>query len=235
MGVEILSKYKILLFDLDDTILDFGAAEGESLTQVLHHQGVKPKPELYKRYRMINQQHWEMLERNELTKEKVLTRRHEIFFDELGIKVDGSIVDEMYRTQIGEHGHKLADGAHKTIKHLSEYYRMYIITNGLKQTQEKRLRNSGILPYFNGVFISEDTGYQKPMKAFFDYVTGRIEDFTNESALIIGDSLTSDILGGINSNIDTCWYNPEDRANPYNFEPDYEIRQLNDITHILDR
>ncbi|WP_411843345.1 YjjG family noncanonical pyrimidine nucleotidase [Salinicoccus sp. HZC-1] len=230
-----MKKYKYLLFDLDDTILDFGAAENKALEFVLNSHEVAYRPDLYNRYKTINQTHWEMLERNELMKDKVLSKRHEVFFDELGLKVDGVIVDKMYRTQIAEHGHQLFEGALETIQQLSSEYYLCIITNGVKVTQEKRLNNSGILPYFKDVFISEDTGYQKPMKAFFDHVAGRIEGFRPKEALIIGDSLTSDILGGINSGIDTCWYNPEEKSNPYDFRPVFEIRQLNELFQILDR
>lgn len=230
-----MKKYKYLLFDLDDTILDFGAAENKALDFVLKSHEISAVPGLYERYKTINQNHWEMLERNELTKDQVLTGRHEMFFRELGETVDGSVVDDMYRTQIAENGHRLFEGALDVIKILSEAYPLYIITNGVKDTQEKRLANSGILPYFKDVFISEDTGYQKPMKEFFDYTAGRIDGFHCEDALIIGDSLTSDILGGINSGIDTCWYNPKAKRNPFEFRADFEIRQLNELFHVLDR
>lgn len=230
-----MKEYKYLLFDLDNTILDFDAAEDKALEYVLNSHKIKNTPGLYDRYKAINQAHWEMLERNELTKDKVLTKRHEAFFGELGHTVDGAAVDEMYLSQIAKHGHQLFEGAMDVIKILSEAYPLYIITNGIKKTQEKRLDNSGILPYFEDVFISEDTGYDKPMKGFFDYTAGRINGFHSEDALIIGDSLTSDILGGINSSIDTCWYNPGTKSNPFEFNPDFEIRQLNELLQILDR
>lgn len=230
-----MNNYKYLLFDLDDTILDFGAAEDKALEFVLNSHEITNEPGLYDRYKSINQSHWEMLERNELTKDKVLTRRHEVFFGELGRSVDGAAIDEIYRSKIAEHGHQMFEGALDVIKILYRAYPLYIITNGVKNTQEKRLRNSGILPYFQDVFISEDTGYEKPMKAFFDHVAGCIDDFNPQNALIIGDSLTSDILGGINSGIDTCWYNPHKKNNPFDFKADFEIRKLNELFEILDR
>ncbi|WP_017547714.1 YjjG family noncanonical pyrimidine nucleotidase [Salinicoccus carnicancri] len=230
-----MKNYKYLLFDLDDTILDFGAAENRALEFVLESQSVDNSPELYDRYKTINQAHWEMLERNELTKERALAKRHEVFFDELGHSVDGALINEMYMAQIAEHGHRMFDGALDVLRILSEAFPLYIITNGVKATQEMRLENAGINPYFQDVFISEDTGFQKPMKEFFEHVAACIDGFTPNDALIIGDSLTSDILGGINSGIDTCWYNPDAKENPFGFKADFEIRQLNELFRILDR
>lgn len=230
-----MKNYKYLLFDLDDTILDFGAAENRALEFVLESQRVDNSPGLYDRYKAINQAHWEMLERNELTKDRALAKRHEVFFGELGRSVDGAFINEMYMTQIAEHGHRMFDGALDVLRILSEAFPLYIITNGVKATQEKRLANAGITPYFQDVFISEDTGFQKPMKEFFEHVAACIDGFTPGDALIIGDSLTSDILGGINSGIDTCWYNPDAKENPFGFKADFEIRQLNELFRILGR
>lgn len=228
-----MNRYHTLLFDLDDTLLDFGRAEQTALRKVLSHFGIEATPELFQRYSKINRVHWEMLERNELSKNEVLSYRHERFFKSLGKEVDGATIDQLYRNAVAEHGHHLFDGALEIVEELSWTYRLFIITNGVKETQQKRLHCSGLGPYFSEVFISEDVGYQKPMKAFFDHVGARIEDFDSSRALIIGDSLTSDIKGGHNSNIDTCWYNPLGRSNPFSFSPHYEIKQLNEIHQIL--
>ncbi|OZT76329.1 YjjG family noncanonical pyrimidine nucleotidase [Salinicoccus roseus] len=228
-----MDQYHTLLFDLDDTLLDFGKAEQTALENVMAHFDMEATPESFQLYREINKAHWEMLEQNELSKNEVLSLRHERFFEALGKKVDGSEVDLLYRKSIAEHGHHLLDGALEVVEELSRTHRLFIITNGVKETQQKRLQHSGLLSYFSGVFISEDTGYQKPMRAFFDYVATRIEHFDRKRALIIGDSLTSDIKGGYNSNIDTCWYNPLGRSNPFSFSPHYEIKQLNEIHQIL--
>lgn len=228
-----MDPYHTLLFDLDDTLLDFGRAEQTALENVLAHFEMEATPESFQLYREINKAHWEMLERNELTKGEVLSYRHERFFEALGKKVDGSRVDQLYRKTIAEHGHHLFDGTLEVVEELSRTHRLFIITNGVKATQQKRLQRSGLLPYFSGVFISEDTGYQKPMRAFFDYVAARIEHFDRKRTLIIGDSLTSDIKGGHDSDIDTCWYNPLGKSNPFSFSPHYEIKQLNEIYQIL--
>lgn len=228
-----MKDYKTLLFDLDDTLLDFGHAEQTALKKVLEYHGVTSTPQHFSMYKEINRKHWEMLEQDLITKEDVLKLRHERFFSTLGFEVDGHEVDNLYRSNIAEYGTRLFDGALDLLHSLSHHHDLYIITNGVKETQEARLLKSGLQPYFFDVFISEDTGYQKPMKAFFEHVAMSIPGFRHDEALIVGDSLTSDIKGGINSGIDTCWFNPDNHTNPHSYDPDYTVRRLDELTEIL--
>lgn len=112
-------------------------------------------------------------------------------------------------------------------------YDLYIVTNGVSETQDKRLRASGLQPFFKNVFVSEDTGFQKPMKEYFDFVFARIPSFSLEQGLIIGDSLSSDIRGGILAGMDTCWFNPKKKPNNTEIEPTYQIQKLEELYQIL--
>jgi 2-haloacid dehalogenase len=132
-----------------------------------------------------------------------------------------------------EQGHQLVSGAFALITELNSQFDLYIVTNGVSSTQDKRLRASGLYPLFKDIFISEDTGFQKPMKEFFDYVFERIPHFEVNQALIIGDSLSADILGGDMAGMDTCWFNPQMKPNSSTISPTYIIHKLEELKLIL--
>lgn len=125
------------------------------------------------------------------------------------------------------------NGAFELISELHNDYDLYVVTNGVSKTQDKRLRDSGLFPLFKDIFVSEDTGYQKPMKEFFDYVFSRIPNFRVDEALIIGDSLSADIKGGELAGLDTCWFNPNMKQNHTNINPSYQIHNLEEIIQIV--
>ena len=152
-------------------------------------------------------------------------------FEHFGYKVDGRAIDAEYRGYLAE-SKVFVDGALQLIQTLAPHYELYITSNGLADTQMKRLHVTGLAPYFKQVFVSENTGYQKPMKPFFDYVFDRIPNFDANKAMIIGDSYSADIIGGARASIDTCWLNPL-RIAPKTVTPTYEIRKLNELHSIL--
>jgi 2-haloacid dehalogenase len=168
-----------------------------------------------------------------LGRDEVVNTRFSIFFNEYGKEVDGPSLEKNYRSYL-EQGHQLVDGAIELITELYRDYDLYIVTNGVSKTQDKRLRDSGLYPLFKEVFVSEDTGYQKPMKEFFDYVFARIPHFEVKQALIIGDSLSADIKGGELAGLDTCWFNPKMKKNYTKISPTYEINKLKELNRILD-
>lgn len=231
-GVIILKKYQTLLFDIDDTLLDFGAAENDALHLLFEDQQIPLTDEIATRYKEINHRLWRSFEEGIIDRDEVVNTRFSILFKELGQDVDGSLLDNKYRSYL-EEGHRLVDGAFDVITNLQNQYELYIVTNGVSKTQYRRLRDSGLYPLFKGIFVSEDTGYQKPMKEYFDYVFKRIPHFSVEQALIIGDSLNADIKGGQLAGIDTCWFNPNRKANDTEIIPTYEIHKLNDLYQIL--
>jgi len=223
-----MKAYKALFFDVDDTLLDFRAAEREALRQLFEDEQIELTPEMVQQYKNINQQLWREFEEGNRSRDDVVNTRFAEFFKVYGKEVDGVLLENKYRNYLQE-GHQLMDGALDLITELKDYYDLYIVTNGDSATQDKRLRAAGLYPFFKQIFVSEDTGYQKPMKEFFDYVFDRIPNLSPEQGLIIGDSLNADIKGGNLYGLDTCWFNPEKNANNTGILPTYEINSLNKL------
>ncbi len=225
-------NYTTLLFDIDHTLLDFDATERAALRQLFEDEQLEWTDEREARYRTINQSLWKALERGEVTRDEVITSRFVTFFAEQGRTVDGSRMDTRYRTYLSQ-GTELIEGAIELLDALKGKYQLYVVTNGVAATQRARLTGSGLAPYFDGIFVSEETGYQKPMAAFFDYVFDRIPDATRDQTLIIGDSLTADIQGGISAGIATCWFNPGHIAASAELTPTYTIERLDQLVTLL--
>ena len=227
-----MKNYRTLFFDVDDTLLDFGAAEKSALRKLFEEQQISLTAEIEANYKRINQGLWRVFEKGEIDRDQVVNTRFSILFKEYGLEADGVLLEEKYRSFL-EEGHQLIDGALELIESMQDQYDLYIVTNGISKTQYKRLHASGLYPMFKGIFVSEDTGFQKPMKEYFDYVFERIPHFSVDQGLIIGDSLTADIKGGRLAGLDTCWMNPDMSANDTDIEPTYQIQRLNELQHIL--
>lgn len=227
-----MKKYKTLLFDIDDTLLDFNAAESLALRLLFEEQSLPLSTEMELHYKKLNKDLWTSYEEGRINREEVLNKRFSILFKEYGHDVDGALLEKKYRNFLQE-GHQLINGAFELITDLRGKYDLYIVTNGVFKTQNKRLRDSGLFPLFNDIFVSEQTGYQKPMKEFFDYVFERIPNFSKKQSLIIGDSLSADIKGAEQTGIDSCWFNPEMKTNNTDISPTYQIQNLNELYQIL--
>lgn len=227
-----MKTYKYLFFDIDDTLLDFQATEKEALRALFAEQNMDLTAEDERRYKEINQGLWNAYENGKIDRDEVLNTRFSTFFMHYNLEFDGSLLERKYRSYL-EQGHQLIDGAMDVILHLQPQYELYIVSNGVTKTQDRRLRDSGLYPYFKDIFVSEDTGFQKPMKEFFEYVFDRIPNYIPEQGLIIGDSLSADIKGGQISGLDTCWFNPLRKENQSGLSPTFEIQQLKEIHEIL--
>ncbi|OEH93620.1 YjjG family noncanonical pyrimidine nucleotidase [Bacillus solimangrovi] len=227
-----MKDYNTLLFDVDDTLLDFGAAERVALTRLFEKQNVQLTTEIEERYKTINKGLWQAYELGELERDEVVTSRFSILFKEYGQEVDGELLEKDFRSYLDE-GNQLVNGAVELVSELHKHYDLYIVTNGYSSTQHKRLHATGLHPLFKDVFVSEDTGFQKPMKGFFNYVFERITNFSLEKTIIIGDSLTADIRGGQIAGIDTCWFNPSMKQNETKIMPTFQIQKHEELFHIL--
>ena len=215
---------EFLFLDLDDTILDFHWAERIALAETLRSFGVEPEPAVLERYHVINQWHWQQLEKGLLTREQVQTCRFAVLFRELGQCVNPKECAGRYERNLSR-GHRFLPGAEEAVKRLSGKYRLYLASNGTASVQHGRLRSADLYRYFEGIFISEELGANKPSKEFFDACFARIPDFDPGKALMVGDSLTSDILGGRNAGLPTVWVNPGHKPIT-DIVPDYEIESL---------
>lgn len=227
-----IMNYKILLFDLDDTLLDFKANEIDSLGKLFGMHGHALTDELFQKYNSINKQSWTDYELGNVALDEVLNTRFAKTMEQFGEIVDGQEWEKQYREFLGN-GHQLMDGAVELCKKLSKSYRLFVVTNGVSQTQTKRLKLSGLDEYFEDVFTSQEIGYQKPLREFFDYVVNHVEDFCIDEALVIGDSINTDIKGGVLAGIDTCWLNPKNIDNVTEFKSTYTIANLEELYNIL--
>lgn len=227
-----MKKYYNLLFDLDDTLLDFQAAEELALAKLFESESIPLTPAVKNLYKEINEGLWRSLETGEIPREQVIETRFAKIFETLGKKVDGIQLDKKYREYLAESNVFIA-GAQQLILNLQNQYSLFIVTNGISDTQYKRLRRTGLYNQFQNVFVSEDTGYQKPMKQYFDYVFERIPNFEKEQTIIIGDSFSADIVGGYHAGIDTCWFNAKNKPNTTSIQPTYEIKDLSQLYSIL--
>ena len=225
---------EILFLDLDDTILDFHKAERLAIAKTFTAFDLEPTEEILNRYHDINLMHWQMLERGELTRPQVLTGRFRMLFEELGRQVDAQAVARVYEKNLGI-GHYFLPGAQDAVQTLQKGYRLFLASNGTATVQHSRLTSAGLYPYFEKVFVSQELGYNKPAKAFFDACAKEIPGYAPEKALMVGDSLSSDILGGIHAGMSTCWVNPQHKAHPAEITPDYQIEALSQLPELLQK
>ena len=225
---------KTIFLDLDDTIFDFHKAEALALAGMLNEIGVEPTEERINRYSEINAMQWKRLERGEITREVVLYERFRLFFLEYGIAEDPMTARHIYEKKLGT-GHYFIDGAEDLLDALYGKYRLYLASNGTAAVQAGRIQSSGIERYFEEIFVSETIGHNKPSKEFFDFCFDKIGGIDKECAVIIGDSLSSDILGGKNAGIKTCLFNPKKKAVTGDIIPDFEVSSLSEIPSLLER
>ncbi len=224
-------SYKILLFDLDDTLLDFSANEADSLNKLFQHHGYTLTDELFGVYNSVNKQLWADYENGKIALHEVLNARFSETMLRLGKVVDGITWENQYRELLGN-GSQLMEGALELCQSLSASHRLFIITNGITKTQIKRLQQSGLYDFFADIFSSQSIGFQKPSQEFFTYVMNDIKDFNIREALVIGDSLNTDIKGGIMAGIDTCWVNRNSQKPPAEMQITYTVTSLGEIYDI---
>ncbi|MCG7338726.1 YjjG family noncanonical pyrimidine nucleotidase [Staphylococcus sp. ACRSN] len=224
---------KNIFLDFDDTLVDFHDAEAYAFYKLTKYYKVESTFEDLKLFMKVNQSHWEAFQNNLLTKSEVLSKRFEAYFDLQALKVNGEEADHVFRDELANAPIKYFPKTLETLEMMKEHHNLYIVTNGVLETQERRIDKTPFGKWFDGVFVSEQTGYQKPMPEFFDFVFNEIGEEKRENAIIIGDSLTSDILGGKNANIDTCWFNPRQKVNDTQIMPDFTISSLSELTEFI--
>ncbi len=223
---------KAILFDIDDTLLDFGDAERSALKLTLTRFGVDPTDGIIRRYSEINASCWRRLESGELTHSEVKTERYRILFDEIGVKASPEEVTKFYESRI-PFEHKKIEGAAEILEYLFPKYTLIAASNGTGTTQRKRLRDSGFDRYFRDIFISSEVGATKPKKEFFDAIFGKYPDIKREETAIVGDSLTSDVTGGKNAGIMTVWYNKKGTVGIPDPIPDVTVNSLEDLKGVF--
>jgi 2-haloacid dehalogenase len=220
---------KNILFDLDDTLLDFHLSEAEAIIKTLSELGIKPTSFIVKRYSEINMGVWKKLERGEMTREQILVERFRLLFEEIGADADPETTRRNYEKNLGKSVF-FVDGAIALLEELYKKFDLYLVSNGTASVQQGRLERSGIEKYFKGIFVSQLIGYNKPDERYFQKVFESIDGFKKEETVIIGDSLSSDIQGGINAGIKTVWFAPKGEQSDL---PDITVRSLDEISDLF--
>lgn len=226
-----MGKYTTVYFDLDNTLLDFSAAERKAISKLLIKYSLPIDDSIISEYSRINQSYWERFEKGIIKKDEIYAGRFRTLLEFLAQARDAEKMATDYFGLLSA-GHDVIDGAIEVLDYVKgKGYIICATTNGVSYTQYKRIKESGLQKYFDYVFVSEDAGCQKPDKAYFDYVMMNSPEKEKSKILVIGDSQSSDILGGINSGLDTCWLNPSGKAAVH--IPTYEISNILEVKKIL--
>jgi len=226
-------KYEVVIFDADGVLFDFEKAERYALEKLMKHYKVEYNPEYHlKHYKIINSAVWDEFERELISAETLKTERFRRFFDRMGMVLEPSEVSLTYLDYLSE-GSFLLGKPIEVLDKLKDRVRMILITNGLSRVQNGRLKKSNLKVYFEEIIISEEVGYAKPNPEIFRIALEKINYLEKDKVLMVGDSIKSDIQGGINFGIDTCWFNPMNKENRSGIIPTYEIQELIELEKII--
>ena len=225
-------QYDWILLDLDNTIFDFNTSSKLAFGSLLSDLNLEDKNGHYTTYKSLNKGVWQQLEQGVITADQVKWMRFQKFFDFLGVDKDPHQANTLYLNHLVHH-FRFIDGAKEVVDYLSDNYELAVVTNGLQTVQRARLEKSGIADCFSVTIISEEIGYAKPQKDYFDETFRRMGQPDNSRVLMVGDNLSSDIKGGLEYGIDTCWYNPGQEVNNNGFQPKYEIDNIDLLKQLL--
>lgn len=229
--------YTYILLDSDETIMDFQAAQRHALSSALAQYGWPYDKDIHDIYEQINQRAWKEFERGEITKEQLRILRFQRFFKRMGWQEKAKELGygEFHKVYMGYLGEcaDLLPGALEFVRDMSREGRIYILTNGFLETQRNRFGISPVTKYISGIFVSEETGFQKPQKEYFDYVFSHIEGFEKKKAIMVGDSLSSDIKGANQAGVKACWYNPRRAVNDGTASADYEVQNYDELRAVI--
>ena len=223
---------KIVLIDLDNTLIDFNECARHSIINAFNELGFTYTDKVFETFITENVKIWKRLEKGEITKSQLRADRWNIILGKLGIDFDGTILEEMFENGVAK-GAYAVDGAYELLDYLKDKYKLYIVSNGFRFVQESRLKIGSFEKYFEDVFVSEDIGIPKPAKEFFDYCFDKLGNPDKNDTILIGDSISADIIGGISYGIDTVWFNKNNEELPDNITPTYTVNTLKEIQKIL--
>ncbi|MEA3335018.1 MAG: YjjG family noncanonical pyrimidine nucleotidase [Chloroflexota bacterium] len=226
--------YTWLLFDIDGTLFDYDRAESTALRLAFDESGMPFEPVYLNAYRTINGEIWQEFERGEITSQAIKSQRFARFFDAIGVSFDPLAFGTTYLWCLAQQA-TLIDGAEETIRRLHDRYRLFLLTNGLKEVQRERLARSTLKDYFEGIVISDEVGVSKPDGRIFDIAFQLMGNPDRAEVLMIGDSTTSDMAGAVGYGIDTCWFNASGKPAPAGLPIDYEISNLSELPLLLEK
>lgn len=228
-----MMKYKYLIFDLDDTLLDFQTGEHEGLVKVMSDVQVPDMTDALAKYAVINRKLWQAYEQGDITKQHIQNTRFEALLEELGMDGDGLAMEKAYRQELNNNNHVLP-GAEELLQKLKEQgYVLIAGTNGETQTQKSRLKNTGFGQYFDQVYISDELGVAKPNIGFYEPIFKANADMNTDNTVMIGDGIPSDMRGGINVGLNTIWVNLKNATLPTDMNITSEVHSLTELGQLL--
>jgi 2-haloacid dehalogenase len=226
-------KYKLFLFDLDDTLLDFKASETLSFVRTMQELGLRDGIDgLFRHYQAVNLELWKKFEEGSVSKDFLKVERFRATFLSHGLELDPEAASRAYLECLSDTV-VLIDGAKTLCATLAGVGKVGIITNGVESIQNRRIASSGLLEHISFVATSEACGFAKPDGRFFDYAAKMAGAFAKDETVIVGDRLDADILGANRYGIESCWFNPDRAANESTALPTYEVASLGDIVPSL--
>ncbi len=225
-------KKKIVLLDLDNTIIDFNECARHSIINIFENLGFEYTEKVFDTFITENVKIWKRLELGEIDKPFLRANRWNIILGKLGIEYDGTIIEEQFENGVAQGAYPV-EYAYELLDYLYEKYDIYIVSNGFRYVQESRVKIGKYDKYFKDLFLSEDIGIQKPDTRFFDYCYEKIGRPPKEDIILIGDSLSADIKGGNAYDIDTIWFNKNNDELSGNTKPTYTVNHLKEIENIL--
>jgi len=228
-----MRRYDWILFDADNTLFDFDLAAKNAFKAMLVHFKIVQTPVHYPTYIQVNNQCWKEFEHGQITATELRTKRMEMFLNAIGEYRIPSEMNDYYLQKLSE-GSVLIDGALDLINQLlAQQFKLAIITNGLKEVQRPRIAAANLTQAFETIVVSDEIGFAKPANDFFEYTFQQINHPEKTSALVVGDSLNSDIKGGNDFGVNTCWYNPKNKTSDEKIKPTYEIKVLKELIGIV--
>jgi len=225
--------YPWLWFDADGTLFDYNRAEANALKQTFRSLSLPFEDEYLQVYQRINAGLWQALEKQEITQAVLRQRRFELLLENIRPSASAEQMSSVYIAQLALCS-ELMDDAYDVLKSFHGKCRLAILTNGLQAVQRSRLAHSAIRDLITDIIISEEVGVSKPHSGFFEIASSRLGYPAKSDILIIGDSLTSDMQGGVDYGIDTCWYNPASEPRRVALPITYEIKQLRELLEIIE-
>lgn len=226
-------SYNCILLDFDETLVSFSQSEHECIAKLYNKYSIPSTEENIRYYHTINEECWSEYEKGNLKKKDLHKKRFQKVIDKFGIKgVSGEALNMEYEHYLKFSAHVI-DGAIEFLQDIEDYATVAIVTNGDEETQQNRLRLSGIIEYADGVFTSDSVGYNKPDKRIYTTTLKKLGVENTKSVLVVGDSLYSDIKGGINAGLDTCWVNFNGKENTTDIKPKYTVRDYTELKRII--
>ena len=227
-----MAKYNCIMMDIDNTLLDFDAAERKALLETLQQFSLPCDEAAVSRYHEINSSLWGELNKGKIRRDKLVVERFDRFVKEIGAAAKATELNRAYTEHLATHA-DVIPGAEEALQELADVATMIAVSNGTELVERGRLKLSGFEKYFDDIFVSEAVGVSKPNPKIFQMAMRKLGIEHSDKVLVVGDSLSADIQGGVNAGLDTCWVNMNGMENESGLTPTYEVKALRELYPIV--